>query len=269
MASKKKRAGGAAITLRWPFAQTDIGTNKDTSLLKIIAMIAMLIDHSGKMLFPQFHVMRLIGRLAFPIYAYCAAVGCVYTKDALKYLERIVLLALISQPIYAVAMAHTCAQMYTVSFSEQPLLAAINFYAYSWYHPSVFLTLAFGIIACWSIREQKPVFMIAAALLVWKLAGHIDYGWQGVALIALFYVTCAKWWLTLPVVGAFMLWWAALGSGYEVFGVSFSSQLFAVCALPLICIPMKTNIRVNKWLYYWYYPAHLALILLLDTYVFI
>ena len=41
--------------------------------LKIIAMIAMTFDHVGVQLFPQVLWLRLIGRLAMPIYAFMIA----------------------------------------------------------------------------------------------------------------------------------------------------------------------------------------------------
>ena len=44
-------------------------------LLKIIAAVTMLIDHAGLMLFPQATWMRAVGRLAFPLFAFCIAEG--------------------------------------------------------------------------------------------------------------------------------------------------------------------------------------------------
>ena len=71
------------LSIAWPFAFTSVQLNRDTSLLKLIAMVTMLIDHAGKILFPQLSFMRVVGRLAFPLYAYCIAVGCVYTRNPL------------------------------------------------------------------------------------------------------------------------------------------------------------------------------------------
>ena len=91
--------------------------NSDTSLLKLIAVITMLIDHLGAVIFPGHYWMRMIGRMALPIYAYCIAAGCVYTKNHARYAARIALAAMISQPIYAVSMHHTTARMKSVDFS--------------------------------------------------------------------------------------------------------------------------------------------------------
>lgn len=255
--------------MKWPFAPTSVDLNRDTGLLKLIAMIAMLCDHAGKMLFPQYTIMRIIGRLAFPIYAYCIAVGCVYTRNPLKYLSRIVLLALISQPIYAVAMGHSSQSMYAVSFADEPFRAAVNFYVESWTRkPSILMALAVGILIIWTLRERRLVLTAALCLFVWHFKGKLDYGWRGVALMVLFYALCSKWWLSLPCVLAFMLWWGMGSGGYSLFGVSFGMQTFSVLALPLIYIHTNSGIRLPKWLFYAFYPAHLVLIFALDRFVF-
>ena len=50
--------------------------------LKLIALITMTIDHVGMMLLPQLRILRAIGRIAFPIFAYMIAEGCRYTHSA-------------------------------------------------------------------------------------------------------------------------------------------------------------------------------------------
>ena len=59
MASKKRTA------LSSVFAPREVGLNRDTNLLKLVAMISMLIDHTGKMFFPQYQLMRIIGGSRF------------------------------------------------------------------------------------------------------------------------------------------------------------------------------------------------------------
>lgn len=53
--------------------------------LKILAMVCMTIDHIGAMLFPQAVWLRVIGRLAFPLFSYCIAEGCRYTRNKARY----------------------------------------------------------------------------------------------------------------------------------------------------------------------------------------
>ena len=52
--------------------------------LKIIGAITMLIDHMGVVLFPGIAILRIIGRISFPIFAFMIAEGCRYTKNKLK-----------------------------------------------------------------------------------------------------------------------------------------------------------------------------------------
>ena len=88
-----------------------------TGVLKILALVFMFIDHAGKMLFPQIAEMRMLGRIAFPLYCWCMVVGISYTRSVPKYLGRLMLIGLVSQPIYMVALNH------------------------SWNQPNIFLTL--------------------------------------------------------------------------------------------------------------------------------
>lgn len=120
LSSLPARARALALSLTCP--QT-VRTNRDTGLIRLLACLFMLVDHAGKMLFPDIPEMRLIGRLAFPMFAYGVAVGAVYTRNPVRYLSRMVLLMLISQPLYALGLDHACSAMYVVPFLEHPLSA--------------------------------------------------------------------------------------------------------------------------------------------------
>lgn len=69
-------------------AALKLKTNLDTGLLKLIAVLSMAVDHVGSVFFPKYPVFRWIGRLTFPIFAYCLTVGLLYTHDIKKYLVR-------------------------------------------------------------------------------------------------------------------------------------------------------------------------------------
>jgi len=69
----------------------------DAFTLKIIAMITMLIDHTGHLIFGDFSYFNYIGRLAFPIFAFQISQGYIHTKDFKKYAFRLAVFALIAQ----------------------------------------------------------------------------------------------------------------------------------------------------------------------------
>ena len=73
------------------------------NMLKIIAAAAMLADHVGYLLFPNCDILRIIGRLAFPIFAFMIAEGCRYTKNKVRYFAMIFSLAAVCQIVYYIA----------------------------------------------------------------------------------------------------------------------------------------------------------------------
>ena len=93
--------------------------------LKIIALVAMTCDHVGKELLPQCQILQIIGRLAFPIFAYTLVEGFMHTHDVKKYLMRLGILALLS---------------------EIPFDLAFNGTILEFGHQNVFFTLFLGIL---------------------------------------------------------------------------------------------------------------------------
>ncbi len=65
--------------------------------IKIIATITMLIDHIGFVLFPENILLRIIGRVSMPLFAFQIAVGFEKTKSREKYILRMLIFALVSQ----------------------------------------------------------------------------------------------------------------------------------------------------------------------------
>ena len=68
--------------------------------IKIIAAASMLLDHTGMILFPEAAWMRILGRLALPLYALCIAEGFRHTRNRLKYFLRIFILGALCQVVY-------------------------------------------------------------------------------------------------------------------------------------------------------------------------
>ena len=83
--------------------------NRSTGILKLIALYFMLIDHLGAAVFTWIPELRIIGRIAFPIYCWCLVVGFHYSRSMLKYLSRILLTGILVQPLYAHVLNHRIA----------------------------------------------------------------------------------------------------------------------------------------------------------------
>ena len=69
----------------------------DGTMLKIIAMVSMVFDHVGDMFFPDMMWLRMVGRLAMPIFAFCITEGYIHTRNRNKYLLRMGIFALVSE----------------------------------------------------------------------------------------------------------------------------------------------------------------------------
>lgn len=241
-----------------------IKTNQDGALLRLIACVCMFIDHAGKMLFPQLTWMRLVGRLAFPLFAYGIAVGAAMTKHPQPYITRVAALALVSQPLYAVALGHTNNAMYAVPFARHPLRALYTFYIKSWETPSILLPLLLGLLLLLCIRERKYIPALLIYVLCERFSGSLDYGVGGIRLMILFYLFLEYPALCFAVTTAYMLVWALDGRGYPIFGVQFGMRLFAVPAVMLASLPIRRKTQLPKWLTYGFYPAHLIILLILE-----
>ena len=94
----------------------------DASQLKIIALVTMLIDHIGAIIIPFLQgytenmttfialegmmvIMRLVGRISFPIFAFLVVNGFYHTRNRKKYLLRLSIFALISEPFFDIAIS--------------------------------------------------------------------------------------------------------------------------------------------------------------------
>lgn len=213
----------------------------DRSVLKWIAVLTMVIDHVGAILFPDQIWMRVIGRVAFPIYAYCLAEGFRYTSDYRRYLGRLALFAILSEIPFDLAF-------YGVPFSFA--------------HQNVFFTLTLGLILLWVLercREQLLLCAGAFAVLCFLAqALHMDYGAGGLLMVFAFYLARQG---TSPWIG-----WGIFVF-INLFGYAGGVQWAAILALlPIGLYSGKAGKRKQRF-FYWIYPLHLLLLWVIEKYI--
>ncbi len=247
--------------------------NNDTGLLKIVACLTMLVDHLGARVFTsvyrlQFHgvwadifysydIMRIIGRLAMPLFCYCVAVGCAYSRNVWKYAFRMMLMAILVQPLYMTAMGHSAMSAFDWGANfYRPDLIYQFFFAKKL---GILFTLSFAVLILAAYRSKSYFLTFAFCMLAWLMRGEYDYGIYAVVLIILFYAFLDKPFASFLFVFTFMFHW-----GYREFFTTLrfspSIQIYAMLSLILIYIPLKRRVRIPKWSFYAFYPAHLALI---------
>lgn len=214
-------------------------TNLDTDFLKLIACAAMLIDHVGDALFPGAQLFRIIGRVAFPLFCYCMTVGLLYTHDIRRYLLRLAVFAVLSQPFYVLAF-------HPYHFFEELT------------NPNIFCTLFLSLLALWGFKERKWFISLAAFFAVsWW---NFDYSGNGVLLMLIFYLCRERPRLGCALSLAFWLPCLFWGGELAIGAFSFDRQVFAALSVPLIYAHTHVNPKIPKLAFYAFYPLHLAAI---------
>ena len=214
--------------------------------LKIIAMISMLIDHIGVELLPGNDVLRIIGRLAFPIFAYMIAEGCRYTRNRVKYLSCIFGMGAVFQVVYYFFI-NSLYQGILITFS----LSIITIYCIDGFikNKSPLFRAAMTVIMV------GVLFVVFAAPHLFKKQGfEIDYGALGVMLPVVVYYARGKFGKVLSAAAVL----AAMG--LFMGGV----QWYALAAIPLLLLYNQKRGKLNlKYLFYIFYPTHLVVIYLI------
>lgn len=182
----------------------------------------MAIDHAGIVFFPKVVIFRIIGRLSFPLFAWLLAQGEKYTRSFPRYLKRLVLLGLLSQPLYFLALSGT--------------------------RLNILFTLSLGLVTLRLSRQSNDwkYFIWILGIVLAELL-DVEYGAYGVAVMCL-----------LSVFTPNIYWWLAWIGLHLVDAIALSSvfQLPAVVTPGLLCLANHRKGGSARW-FYSFYPLHL------------
>lgn len=218
-----------------------------SATIQLIAIISMTIDHVGLFLLGDFVPFRIVGRLAFPLFALMLVEGFKYTSSRQKYFLRIVVAAFV-----AVLPTFILSTMTKIEYSHNALF-----------------TLAFSLLAL-MLAEKGRIALIALPMVV-LLPGvlNCEYGVHGALMILGFYYAdrlFAKNRIlriaSQAVVLAFMMFSLAL---YYSWGILC---LGVLAIIPIALYSGKKGKRLPRLFGYIYYPAHLFLILLIKLFLY-
>lgn len=203
----------------------------------------MLLDHIGATMV-QGYALRIIGRIAFPIFCFLMAEGTFYTKNPRKYGLRLMIGALLSEIPFDLAFRGKL----------------------TWEYQNVMLTLFLGFLTVEII--QRTEFDIVKVLAVsggFALAewANTDYGGFGVLLVVLFSQTRGKLWFQTIMVAMFS--WMINSLKIPVLGILVPIEMFAIFAMIPIALysgGKVTSNRAVQWGFYLFYPVHLIILVL-------
>ncbi len=215
--------------------------------LKILALITMTIDHVGQTLFPEQPILCIIGRLAFPIFAYMIAEGCTYTKNRKRYLGLMAGLAFLCQLLYFFAEG-SLYQCILVTFSLSIGIIYLIDYTLQKRSGLGIILLCILLMAIFFVTELLPEKLPHVNF-------KIDYDFWGVMVPVLIYLSkTRRGKLTMAAIGLVLV---ALSFG----GIQWYSLISLVF---LALYNGKRGKRNMKYLFYVYYPLHLVLIHLIS-----
>ncbi len=193
-------------------------------LLKLVALITMTIDHIGMFIFPGNPIFRIIGRIAFPIFAFLIVEGYKHTKSFPKYVTRILVLGVISQILFFIFLKET----------------TLN----------ILFTLGIALLALKSFEKKEYII----TLLLIYLSIICDYPLYGIILILLFYILRNNFLYTsLSFLFLNFIFINILKLFYPI-------QYYSLLSLIFIYFYNGKEGKKIKPLFYIYYPVHYLLL---------
>lgn len=216
--------------------------------LKIIACVAMAIDHMGYMIFPSQKIFRIIGRIAYPIFAYFLAKGCYYTKNRLKRFLTLFIFAVVCQTGYYLFTKETKMSI-LVTFCISELL--INFLCY--FKESLANEKEFDAYLSMFFFVVGIIFTVIFCLNV-----NVDFGFWGCIAPVLTAIPLKK----QKSIGIAETLFLCLG----IYLLQFSNSLgdinyFSFLAIPFLLVYNGERGKYNiKYFFYFFYPLHLCVL---------
>lgn len=215
----------------------------------------MLIDHIGYVLFPELQLLRIIGRIAMPIFAFFIGEGCLHTRDRRKYFLRLFVLALICQAVYIAESIITGSGMglylnilFTFSFSVILCSVFLRLEKDNCLKNRVVFILV--IAAFWAMDFLFDYISESSGLNI-----RLDYGIEGIVLPLFAAVSRDKRKkLILFAVGLAFV-------AERLYGLFTPFFFFAMIPAVLLCFYNGQGGKRNlKYFFYLFYPLHLAAI---------
>ena len=220
--------------------------------LKLIAIIAMTIDHIADLIYPGMpnniisNILHIIGRLTAPIMFFFICEGFYYTKNLKKYILRLFIFAIISHFAYCFAFG-------------------INFIPFSsgiFNQTSIMWSLAWSVVALYianktNLKEWQKWILI---MLINVITFSSDWSCIAVMAILFMYPNRGKKKQFIS-----MSFWIFI---YAIISYLFVSKTYGLITLavalayPLLNIYNGEKGKMNwmKWFFYLYYPLHLVII---------
>lgn len=220
-------------------------------LLKIIGIISMTFDHIGIAILGKFSFLNLIGRLAFPLFAFQSTEGYIHTKDFRKHILKLFVFACVSQI---------------------PFLLFSSIFSNNYFSLNVLFTFILGLCSIYLYDKSNNKFCgLSFVVLLGILAEliNVDYGMYGVFLIFIFYIFKSKKLLIIfsSVILMSIFYMSYIFRFPDARLIYFLYLISSCLAIVLVCFYNNKEGPKAKYLFYIFYPLHLVILYLISLFV--
>ncbi len=250
--------------------------------LKVIAILFMLIDHinmylGGFLGWPAW--VGFLGRFVAPLFAFLLVEGYFHTHSKRKYLERLLLGALI------VGIGNIVYNLLTHDYLN-PVTHQPDYFLFLGPH-NIFLTLAMELVLIWSLdnilKHHRIVSSIFTLIVSAGLMLFFEGGFYLLPLAIIFFLG-QKYCQTNLMLTGIVLWcgflfiraWLSFNGGmtgeksfYNY--LTFNNEFMMVMVVPFIWLYNGqrggNGSRAEKNFFYYFYPIHLWIIYLIKAFV--
>jgi hypothetical protein len=235
------------------------GWGLSASTLKIIACIFMVIDHMGVILFPEVEILRVIGRLSYPIFAYFIAEGCRYTRNKTKRFFLVFGLAVICEGVAFIMTGEPDGGILVNFCFAILLIYEVQAFKKAW------AGKRWGMMGLWLVLGLASVAAVYGFI---RKVLYVDYDFWGILIPV---------WASLPDYkeGEAPACFAKLSNRWVEFaffsagllilcisrGMFKHIQIYSLLALPILALYNGQPGRKGfKYGFYIFYPAHLVVL---------
>ncbi|MDZ8035671.1 MAG: TraX family protein [Nostoc sp. DedQUE08] len=131
--------------------------------IKILAAVFMVMDHVCYLLIPELRILHLVGRFSFPLFAWLLAEGEKHTQNVYRYGRRLLITAIISQPIYSIVFQSLALNILFTLFLGLVMLRLIKRYSQLWQQ---LIIIGLCAVVAEGLGVEYRVYGIAVILLM-------------------------------------------------------------------------------------------------------
>ena len=210
----------------------------------------MIIDHTGVLFFPSNDIFRIIGRISFPIFCFFIVEGYFHSKNIKKYLIRILLLGVISELVFDLLFYNQYFYLERQNTCFELFMGLLTIYVFD------------KLISKYKVL---PIIVIVLSIIISNLL-RLDYSYKGIILILCFYLVNKLklnkikriLYISLSITIFFLI---------SIISKPNINYLGIFLSLPFLLTyngKIGYNNKIIKYLFYFLYPLHLLILLVLS-----